>query len=548
MRGRVEPGRQRGRPVGVEGVDGVADRLVGAAERPGDRRDGLAAGAGEHDLAAAQGEGLGRAQAGLQGLALGVRQGTHNERSLHAPECTPWPSILAESALGLVAVNRGRRPGAATRARGLAAPPSAGRGAWAAMARRRSRLRTLLALAVAAAAASAAYLAAGGAADDPAPAGVLVAARDIPAATTLTAELLAVRRVPAGAGAPGALAAVAQAAGRRTAVALADRRAVRETHLAAQPAPPRTAAREVPLGPGAEWLAFAEVHGSGVSGIAALWAAGGGAHVSLQLLGAAVVGGHPAHVHAGTCADFAPDPTGPLTTVVLADVGARGLSETAVPAASLDAWRADDHVILVHTSRDELADYLVCGEINRTVATVPDTGTVATVPNTGTGSSPGSAGGSRRGPSSWPRWRSPLARSRSGAPGPRRAADRPGYPQVTRAPDPSPTPNARSRVGAWTRTRCGGTWGGGGAGAAERRARLHALLGPGVRNLAERVEGVPGGLGDALKGRTRAGWLPAGTVVNAVLGEELTVWYRPRDGRVLAASESAARSRRPPCS
>ena len=40
-----------------------------------------------------------------------------------------------------------------------------------------------------------------------------------------------------------------------------------------------------------------------------------------------------------------------------------------------------------------------------------------------------------------------------------------------------------------------------------------------------------------LPGRTRAGWLPAGTVVDGVLHEELTVWYRPGDGRVLAACE-----------
>ena len=77
MRGREEPGRQGGRPVPREGVDGVADRLLVAAEGAGDGGHVLAAGAGQQDLAAAQGEGRGRAQAGLQGLALGVRQGTH---------------------------------------------------------------------------------------------------------------------------------------------------------------------------------------------------------------------------------------------------------------------------------------------------------------------------------------------------------------------------------------------------------------------------------------------------------------------------------------
>ena len=46
--------------------------------------------------------------------------------------------------------------------------------------------------------------------------------------------------------------------------------------------------------------------------------------------------------------------------------------------------------------------------------------------------------------------------------------------------------------------------------------------------------GLPLGIGQALAGRTPSGWLPAGTVLDAVLNEELRVWWRPRDGRVAA--------------
>src|SRR5438309_4397799 len=70
----------------VEGPDGVAHRLGGASQLPTDRRWGLAARTGQEDLAATQGEGIGRAQARLQGVALGVREWTHVQRRLH-PSC-----------------------------------------------------------------------------------------------------------------------------------------------------------------------------------------------------------------------------------------------------------------------------------------------------------------------------------------------------------------------------------------------------------------------------------------------------------------------------
>ncbi len=63
--------------------------------------DVLAAGTGQHDLAAAEGKGIRGAQAGLQRLALGVRQRTHEERGLHGPQHTAFQKTLPEEALGV---------------------------------------------------------------------------------------------------------------------------------------------------------------------------------------------------------------------------------------------------------------------------------------------------------------------------------------------------------------------------------------------------------------------------------------------------------------
>jgi len=73
----------------VELVDGVARRLRVAAEAAGYLVGVLAPVAGEKYLAAAQGEGIRRAQARLQGLALGVGQRTHVYRSFHGAEDKP---------------------------------------------------------------------------------------------------------------------------------------------------------------------------------------------------------------------------------------------------------------------------------------------------------------------------------------------------------------------------------------------------------------------------------------------------------------------------
>src|SRR5215210_6570412 len=68
----------------VELVDGVACCLRIAAKITGDLVSVLPVGAGEQDLATAQGEAIRRTQTRLQGLTLGVGQGTHVDWSFHA--------------------------------------------------------------------------------------------------------------------------------------------------------------------------------------------------------------------------------------------------------------------------------------------------------------------------------------------------------------------------------------------------------------------------------------------------------------------------------
>ena len=90
---------QRGRPAGVEGVQRVAHGLLAAAELPGDRGHRLAPRAGEHDLAAAEREGVRRAQPGLRLPALGVGHRTHEDGMSHTPSHTTLPTIPAGIAL-----------------------------------------------------------------------------------------------------------------------------------------------------------------------------------------------------------------------------------------------------------------------------------------------------------------------------------------------------------------------------------------------------------------------------------------------------------------
>src|SRR3712207_6470551 len=83
----------------VEGVDGIAHGLRVAAKTLGDLVGVLAPGAGQQDLTATEDESIGRGQPRLQGLALGVAQRTHKDRSFHDPEDKPSTTVSSGYAL-----------------------------------------------------------------------------------------------------------------------------------------------------------------------------------------------------------------------------------------------------------------------------------------------------------------------------------------------------------------------------------------------------------------------------------------------------------------
>ena len=115
-------------------------------------------------------------------------------------------------------------------------------------------------------------------------------------------------------------------------------------------------------------IALNEYQDSGVSGWATLVPTEDGLRVEMAVEGEPVTGDHPTHVHTGTCENFDPNPTYPLTTVILDPLSADGLSATTVGEVTLEELLDDDFVILVHKSTSELTAYFVCGDINQSNA------------------------------------------------------------------------------------------------------------------------------------------------------------------------------------
>jgi plastocyanin len=100
---------------------------------------------------------------------------------------------------------------------------------------------------------------------------------------------------------------------------------------------------------------LSELNGSGISGSATLRANGDQTDVELHLDGA--TGGHPAHIHNGTCTDLDPNPAYPLQTV-----DENGESTTTVDISLADL-QASPFAINIHKSADEIGVYVACGEI-----------------------------------------------------------------------------------------------------------------------------------------------------------------------------------------
>jgi plastocyanin len=93
---------------------------------------------------------------------------------------------------------------------------------------------------------------------------------------------------------------------------------------------------------------------------------------------------HPAHVHAGTCAELDPSPAFPLADVSPVPEGTEASepagAESGIPVeqslttieVSLDELLADPYAINVHESADNLDSYLACGDIGGAVLSSGD--------------------------------------------------------------------------------------------------------------------------------------------------------------------------------
>jgi hypothetical protein len=99
-----------------------------------------------------------------------------------------------------------------------------------------------------------------------------------------------------------------------------------------------------------------ELNGSGVSGDASLTDNGDGT-TTVDILVDGATGGHPAHIHSGTCAELG-DVVHPLT-----DVDASGASVTVVEAPLTDLSSTGTYAINIHLSADDIGTYVACGDI-----------------------------------------------------------------------------------------------------------------------------------------------------------------------------------------
>jgi hypothetical protein len=107
---------------------------------------------------------------------------------------------------------------------------------------------------------------------------------------------------------------------------------------------------------------------SGITGTAVLTPMGAQTRVVLTIQGGPPDGNHPAHIHAGTCANLDPRPLFPLPNVQ------NGRSEATVNV-SIDQIRAARHAINVHKSPQEASVYVACGDLPFGAATaMPRTG------------------------------------------------------------------------------------------------------------------------------------------------------------------------------
>ncbi len=97
-----------------------------------------------------------------------------------------------------------------------------------------------------------------------------------------------------------------------------------------------------------------ELNDSGISGDAELTESDDGTRVSLMVEGA--TGGHPVHIHFGTCDDLG-EVAAPLT-----DIDESGMSETTVEL-TIDELTSEEYAINAHESAENITEYVACGDI-----------------------------------------------------------------------------------------------------------------------------------------------------------------------------------------
>jgi hypothetical protein len=127
-----------------------------------------------------------------------------------------------------------------------------------------------------------------------------------------------------------------------------------------------------------------ELNGSGVSGDASLTDNGDGT-TTVDILVDGATGGHPAHIHSGTCAELG-DVVYPLT-----DVDASGESVTVVDVPLSDLLTKGPYAINIHLSADEIGTYVACGDIPQQAAGGETTAAAAATPTAA--ASPAAVGG-----------------------------------------------------------------------------------------------------------------------------------------------------------
>jgi hypothetical protein len=129
-----------------------------------------------------------------------------------------------------------------------------------------------------------------------------------------------------------------------------------------------------------------ELNDSGVSGDASLTDNGDGT-TTVDILVDGATGGHPAHIHSGTCTELG-DVVYPLT-----DVDASGESVTVIDVPLADLQTTGPYAINVHLSADEIGTYVACGDIPQTAAGGETTAAVEAAATPTAAASPAAVGG-----------------------------------------------------------------------------------------------------------------------------------------------------------